>query len=232
MAPRNESEQMIQGEAFLALGRYQDADRAFGDLVQRNANNPDKLLTIGDTLKVNGNLAGAQQAYQTVLAADPGNLKAQRGLQRIAAAQEESQRTLRTAKALNTWRRTGKESSIDFYEDTLSKNPRQPEVRLELAKLYEKTRQYDKAARSYQFYVALRPDLTEKDREHYQKKIAHMQELAQEYPASKTASIMPIQSGAPMSSANGNMQPQAQTQQPQPGNSASPSLRPLQLSKP
>jgi len=237
MAPRNESEQMIQGEAFLALGRYQDADRAFGDLVQRNANNPDKLLTIGDTLKVNGNLAGAQQAYQAVLTADPGNLKAQRGLQRIAAAQEESQRTLRTAKALNTWRRTGKESSIDFYEDTLSKNPRQPEVRLELAKLYEKTRQYDKASRSYQFYVALRPDLTEKEREHYQKKIARMQELALQYPAPKTAGLIPIQTAAPMSSASGNAQPQAQPQsqaqpQPQPGNSANPTLRPLQLSKP
>ena len=188
--PRNESEQMIQGEAYLSLGRYQDADRVFGDLIQRNGNNPDKLLTIGDTLKVNGNLAGAQQAYQTVLAADPGNLKAQRGLQRIEAAQAESQKTLRTAKALNTWRRTGKESSIDFYEDTLSKNPRQPEPRLELSKLYEKTKQYDKAARSYQYYLSLSPDLPEKDREHYQKKIARLQELAQENPAPKSATTL------------------------------------------
>jgi tetratricopeptide (TPR) repeat protein len=179
MTPRNEAEQMIQGEAFLSLGRYQEADQVFNGLIQKAGNNPDKLLVIGDTLKVNGNLQGARDAYQTALNADPGNLKAQRGIQRIEKAESESQKTLRTAKALNTWRRTGKESSIDFYEDTLSQNPRQPDARLELSKLYEKTDQYDKAARSYQYYLSLRPDLPEKDRQHFEKKIARLQELAQ-----------------------------------------------------
>jgi tetratricopeptide (TPR) repeat protein len=214
--PRNESEQMIQGEAYLSLGRYQDADHVFGDLIQRNANNPDKLLTIGDTLKVNGNLPGAQQAYQSVLAADPGNLKAQRGLQRIEAAQAESQKTLRTAKALNTWRRTGKESSIDFYEDTLSQNPRQPEPRLELSKLYEKTKQYDKAARSYQFYLSLMPNMDPKDREHYEKKIARLQELAQENAAANSANATPGQPvGAVGAPATGSMQLKPMSAQPQ-----------------
>lgn len=195
LVPHNESEQMIQGEAFLSLGRYQEADQLFGSLIQRNAGNPDKLLVIGDTLKVNGDLDGAQKAYQAVLATEPSNLKAQRGLQRIETAESESQKTLRTAKALNTWRRTGKESSIDFYEETLSKNPRQPEPRLELSKLYERTRQFDKAARSYQYYVALRPDMPEKEREHFMKKIARLQELAQQYGGPKSAST-PMQSHA------------------------------------
>lgn len=179
MTPRNEAEQMIQGEAFLSLGRYQEADQVFNGLIQKAGNNPDKLLVIGDTLKVNGNLDGARDAYKAALSADPNNLKAQRGIQRIEKAESESQKTLRTAKALNTWRRTGKESSIDFYEDTLSQNPRQPEVRLELSKLYEKTNQYDKAARSYQYFLNLSPNLPEKDRQHYEKKIARLQELAQ-----------------------------------------------------
>ena len=209
MTPRNESEQMIQGEAFLSLGRYQEADQVFNGLIQQNASNPDKLLVIGDTMKVNGDLEGARRAYQTTLAAEPGNLKAQRGIDRIDKAQAESQKTLRTAKALNTWRRTGKESSIDFYEDTLSQNPRQPQVRLEVSKLYEKTRQYDKAARSYQFYLGLVPELPVKDKERYQKKIAHLQELAQKQaaalqnaaPANKPATgsnIAPLQPGTVM----------------------------------
>ena len=193
MAPRTESEQMIQGEAFLALGRYPEADQLFGNMIQANANNPDKLLVIGDTLKVNGNLSGAHTAYKAALVADSSNLKAQRGLQRIETAQAESQKTLRTAKALNTWRRTGKESSIDFYEETLSQNPRQPEPRLELSKLYEKTKQYDKAARSYQYYLSLRPDLPEKEREHYLKKIARLQELAQQNAGPKSAVSTPVQ---------------------------------------
>jgi tetratricopeptide (TPR) repeat protein len=178
ITPRNEAEALIQGEAFLSLGRYEEADQVMGRLLQQASGDADKLLIIGDTLKVNGDLMRAKDAYQMALAAEPSNLKAQRGLDRIAKAEAESGRTLRTAKALNTWKRTGKESSIDFYEDALSKNPRQPEARLELSKLYEKTRQYDKAARSYQFYLSLRPDLTEKEQESYAKRITRLQELA------------------------------------------------------
>lgn len=178
MTPKNESEAMIQGEAFLSLGQYEQADQVFGRLMQQSSGDADKLLVIGDTLKMNGDLLRAKDAYQAALAAEPGNLKAQRGVERIVKAEAESGRTLRTAQAFNTWRRSGKESSIDFFEDALSKNPRQPTARLELSKLYEKTRQYDKAARSYQYYLSLRPDLPEKERQSFMKKITRLQELA------------------------------------------------------
>lgn len=218
MSPRNDAEAMVQGEAYLALGRYQDADQVFNGLMQRAGNDPDKLLVIGDTLKVNGDLDRAKDAYQTALKVDPNNLKARRGIDRIAKAESESQKTLRTAKALNTWRRTGKESSIDFYEDTLSHNPRQPETRLELSKLYEKTRQYDKAARSYQFYLGLRPDLTEKEREAYTRKISKLQERAQktamQQKSGATAQMqsseaMPATSAPAQMSSNGGVQDSA-----------------------
>jgi tetratricopeptide (TPR) repeat protein len=187
MTPRNESEAMIQGEAFLTLGRYQDADRAFSALMQQAASDPDKLLVIGDTLKVNGDLDRARDAYKMAQAADPSSLKAQRGIERIEKAQAESQKTLRLAKALNGWRRNQKDSSVDFYEETLTKNPRQPEARLILSKLYERNNSYDKAARSYQFYLGLRPDLEEKERQHFLKKITHLQEKAQKEEARRNA---------------------------------------------
>lgn len=197
MTPRNDAEAMVQGEAYLGLGRYQEADQVFSGLMQRAASDPDKLLVIGDTLKVNGDLPRAKDAYRAALTAEPGNLKAQRGIDRIEKAESESMKTLRTAKALNTWRRSGKESSVDFYEDTLSQNPRQPEARLELSKLYEKTREYDKAARSYQFYLGLRPDMPEKERQGYVKKIAKLQEKAQETALRQSGSPQP-QGGAAM----------------------------------
>lgn len=177
MTPRNEAEEMIQGEAFLSLGRYQEADQVFTHLMQKVGNDADKLLVIGDTLKVNGDLDRARDAYKMALTAEPGSLKAQRGIDRIDKAQTESDKTLRLAKALNNWRQKG--SSVDYYEETLSQNPRQPVARLELAKLYEKADQYDKAARSYQFYLGLSPNLPEKERQGYQKKIAKLQEKAQ-----------------------------------------------------
>lgn len=191
MSPRNEAEAMVQGEAYLGLGRYQEADQVFGGLMQRAAGDPDKLLVIGDTLKVNGDLPRAKEAYRAALTAEPGNLKAQRGIDRIEKAESESKKTLRTAKALNTWRRNGKESSVDFYEDTLSQNPRQPEARLELSKLYEKTREYDKAARSYQFYLGLCPDMPEKERQGYLKKIGKLQEKAQETALRQSGTLQP-----------------------------------------
>ena len=120
------------------------------------------------------------------LSAEPGSLKAQRGIERIEKAQAESQKTLRLGKALNNWRQKG--SALDFFEDTLSQNPRQPEARLTLSKLYEKQNSYEKAARSYQFYLSLRPDLPEKERQHYVKKIAKLQEMAQREEAKRNSS--------------------------------------------
>lgn len=173
---QTDSERMLQGQALLAVGRYDQADQVFRGLMQQHAKNPDQLLIIGDTLKLNGDLERAKEAYRAALSVDPGNLKADRGIRRIEAAEADSQRSLRLAKALNNWRQ--RESSIDFYEETLAKNPRQPMARLALAKLYEKYKQYDKAILSYQHYLGLVPNLTEKDRQYYQKKINKLQELA------------------------------------------------------
>lgn len=191
MTPRNEAEAIIQGEALLTLGRYQEADQVFGTLMKQAANDPDKLLVIGDTLKVNGDLDRARDAYKMALAAEPGSLKAQRGIERIEKAQAQSQQTKRLAGALNQRKLWGvsaqQNSSVDFYEETLAQNPRQPDARLAVSKLYEKQRLYDKAARSYQFYLGLVPNLPDKERQHYLKKIARLQELSQREEARRNA---------------------------------------------
>ncbi|MEM0950804.1 MAG: tetratricopeptide repeat protein [Cyanobacteria bacterium P01_H01_bin.74] len=179
--PQNDIESMIQGEAYMAMGKYAQADDIFSNLVQKNAAQPDNLLILGDTLKINGNLSGAEQAYNAVLVSDPGNLKATRGIERIEYAQKESERVSRRADALDSFLLggPGKESAIDYYEEALQKNPRQPEKRLQLSKLYEKVDAYEKAAVSYQFYLNLNPGLTDKKREKYQKKISKLRTKAQ-----------------------------------------------------
>jgi tetratricopeptide (TPR) repeat protein len=178
--PQNDIEGMIQGEAYMAMGEYGKADQIFGSLVQKNAGQPDNLLIIGDTLKINGNLHGAEQAYKAVLATEPANLKAQRGLDRIEKATAESKEVGRRGKALKSWTlgRSGKESAIDFYEDALSQNPRQVDSRLELSKLYEKTNEYEKAANSYQYYLNLNPSISERKRRGYEKKITRLKQKA------------------------------------------------------
>lgn len=188
--PKNESEEMMQGEALLTLGRYQEADQVFARLLQRANNNPEKLLVLGDTLKSNGDLLRARDAYSLALRAEPGNLKAKRGLDRVTEAQAEAEKTVRLAHALNTWR--GKGSSIDYYEEALSQNPRQPEARLALAKLYERTKQYSKAYRSFEYYLSLRPDLTEREREGYGRRMNRLQRLAAKYEGVNIQIAMPV----------------------------------------
>ncbi|MEB3288046.1 MAG: tetratricopeptide repeat protein [Vampirovibrionales bacterium] len=176
MPSANDTGEMLKGEAYLSLGRYAEADQVFTGLMQRSSGDSAKLLLIGDTLKANGDLDTAEDAYQMVLSRDPNNLKAERGIQRIETAREASSRDLRLAKSLNNfWQ---KNSSVDFYEDSLKRNPRQPEARLALAKLYEKRDDYASAASSYQFYLGLMPNLEPKKRQRYEKKISRLQELA------------------------------------------------------
>jgi len=175
---RNDAERFIQGQAYYALGHYPQSDAIFREQIAKAGQNPQKLLVIGDTLKAEGNLALAREAYQAV----PGNnLKAKRAINRIAQQQAQSDKSLRLAKALNKksllgLKRAGQQSAIDSYEEALSKNPRQPEARLALSKLYEKYDQYDKAALSYQMYLGLMPGLTENERAHFEEKIQKLRQ--------------------------------------------------------
>lgn len=173
---QNDTERLIQGEALLALGRFQESDQVFHQLMEAARGDTTKLLTLADILKTHGDLDRARDAYLKVARIEPDNLKAQRGLQRVEAAREESEKTARLASALNNWRQ--KESSVDFYEETLRQNPRQPEARLALARLYEKAKDYAKAARSYRYYLGMTPELSEKEYRHFSKKISKLQEKA------------------------------------------------------
>lgn len=173
------TDKMIRGEALMALGRFEEADAVFEQLIYAAGQDTQQVLLIADTLKVNGNLEGARKAYQRVARMDPGNVKAQRGLQRVEKAQAESNKSLKLANALNNWRQ--RESSIDFYEESLAKNPRQPEARLKLAKLYERYKQYDKAIQSYRLYLGMAPYLTEGERRKLDRKIERLEEKANKY---------------------------------------------------
>jgi len=177
---QSESDRIVQGEAYWSLGKYPEANQIFDQALANASRNPQKLLVLGDTLKANGDLEGAKKAYQMANTASPGgnNLKASRAINRIDTAQAEAQKSLRLAKSMNN--PFQKRSAIDFYEETLSKDPQQPEARLALAKLYERTDQYDKAARSYEMYLALVPNMKPSDREHYEHKIAKLRERAQQ----------------------------------------------------
>lgn len=181
ITPRNDTERMAQGEALFALGRYQESDPLFRQLLTLHQNNPAQQLQIADTLKINGDLDTAAEAYKMVLARNPQNLKAQRGLHRLDQQRAAAQKNLNLAQSFKSlFSKAKKRTAKDFYLESVSLYPRQPEVRLSLAKIYQNEDDYGKAILEYQAYVNLRPDMEAGERERYLSKISHLQQkLAQ-----------------------------------------------------
>lgn len=102
IAPRNDSERIAQGEALFALGRYQESDPLFRELLTRNQNNPAQQLKIADALKINGDLDTAAEAYKMVLTRNPQNLKAQRGLHRLDQQRAAADKNLNLAQSFKS----------------------------------------------------------------------------------------------------------------------------------
>ncbi len=176
-----ETERLAKGEALFALGYYMDSDQYFRQLLHQYGNDTDRKLLLADTLKINGDLDMANEVYSHILTADPNNLKAQRGIQRIGGLKEAALKQTRLADSLDNWySKKQRKSARDFYLESVSLYPRQPEVRLALAKIYNREDEYGKAAIEYESYLHLMPDLDPKERESIRQKIARLKEKAGE----------------------------------------------------
>ncbi len=172
----NDVERLIQAQAHFVMGNLPESDQAVNGMIAHYAQqrNVDQLLLIGDTLAADRNLLMAKKAYEAV---PMGNKKAERAISQIKKMEDDSQKDLRLAEALNRkgpialFSTKQKQSALDYYQDTLAKNPRQPETHLKLAKLYEKFDMNSEAIRSYQLYLGMSPQLELKDIQKIEKKI-------------------------------------------------------------
>ncbi len=173
--PRNEAEHIAQAEAFFALGRYQESDRSYRQLLSNFHNNPNKQLLLADTMKINGDLDMATETYKSILSRQPENLKAQRGIQRVDRLKEEAGKQINLANALNSRISKKKQKTAkDFFVESISMHPRQPEARLALAKIYSREDNYGKAIFEYESYLNLMPNLEEKKRSRIESKITKL----------------------------------------------------------
>jgi tetratricopeptide (TPR) repeat protein len=116
----------------------------------------------------------AAEVYKTVQSMEPGNLKAERGIQRIRNAQEEARKKLTLAKSLDNYKQ--RKSAKDFYIETIGLYPRQPDARLALGKIYATDKEYAKAIFEYQSYLSLVPNLPSRERERIESRIRELQD--------------------------------------------------------
>jgi tetratricopeptide (TPR) repeat protein len=164
-----------QAEALLALGRFAEADVILSEVVARNANNPKKLYQLASTMKLQGDTAGSKKVFEAILAKQPNDQIAQRGLSQVQRLEGKAEAKLAQARSNNHWySKKDRVSAKSFYIEALEQNPRLSDARLELAKLYEREDAYEKAALEYSAYLQLNPTMASDDQTKMQKKIANL----------------------------------------------------------
>ncbi|MBY0402283.1 MAG: tetratricopeptide repeat protein [Cyanobacteria bacterium] len=168
------NDQIAKAEAFFALGRYPESDQMTRQLLNSNMGNIKNKLVLGDAMKANGNLDMAIEIYKNVAAQDPDNRKAERGIQRVKITQQEATKKLTLAQSLDNYKQ--RKSAKDFYLESISMYPRQPEARLAMGKIYSNEKDYEKAIFEYESYLNLVPNLDSRERERIQDKIEALKE--------------------------------------------------------
>jgi tetratricopeptide (TPR) repeat protein len=169
-----DNEKIAKAEAYFALGQYQQSDEMFRSMLNQYQGDVPRQLVLADTLKMNGDLDMAAEVYQAIRAQHPESLKAERGLQRINIQRDDARKKYTLAEALNS--RKGRQSAKDFYLETLSVYPRHADARESLGRIYEREKDYGQAIFQYEAYLNLKPEMQQKDRERWQRKIANLKE--------------------------------------------------------
>jgi Flp pilus assembly protein TadD len=74
------------GQALSDLGRLDQAEAVFRDVLRRNPGSADAHVGLGDVIARRGDLAGASQQLKRALVIEPGNPRAASALRRIKEA--------------------------------------------------------------------------------------------------------------------------------------------------
>jgi tetratricopeptide (TPR) repeat protein len=160
-------------EALLALGEFQAADQQRQELMANTAGQPQQLVSLAQWLTMAGDTEGARLAYQQVLAAQPNDVSAVRGLYRLDKLEAHSQSAWDQAKASNHWySKKDRMSAKVLYEEALDLNPRLAPARLEVAKLYYKNGDYPASISSFRAYQQLTPNMSDGERSSIERAIA------------------------------------------------------------
>jgi tetratricopeptide (TPR) repeat protein len=143
-----------QGRMWLARYQFGQAETAFREARRVGEGNRNDMV-FGELFLNMGLPELAQECFRKVLISQPGNASAQMGTYKAREAQMKSRELM--AEALDISNRENWTVSIDKLERALSQNIKNAEAHYRLGQLYEKTRQYAKAADHYYAYINLAP---------------------------------------------------------------------------
>jgi Tfp pilus assembly protein PilF len=185
--PTGINQKIAVAEARFTLGNFAQSDQLNRDVMQSIASDTRQELVLAETLRTYGDLDMASEVYRFVQSRDPQNKKAERGLNRVTTQKSDALKKLRLAQSLDKpLSKKQKASARDFYQEAAMLNPRLPEARLALAKIYKGEHAYDRSIQEYEAYRNLLPVDDVKGRERIDRKIKSLELKQQRVTTSNT----------------------------------------------
>lgn len=165
-AGNNLMDNVIKGEAYLALGREKDAVYTFENAVNFS-NSVEDDLYLGEILVHNKQFRTARTALQKALMKDPDNIIAKNGIDYINLCEIKSNEFFDIAQ--RQYQQNNYASAIEYCNRAIDFYHNSPQIAKLKAMSYEKELNYRGAVKYYQQYLAMSPDAS--DRQQIEAKI-------------------------------------------------------------
>ena len=166
-AGNNLMDNVIKGEAYLALGREKDAVYTFENAVNFS-NSVEDDLYLGEILVHNKQFRTARTALQKALMKDPDNVIAKNGIDYINLCEIKSNEFFDIAQ--RQYQQNNYASAIEYCNRAIDFYHNSPQIAKLKAMSYEKELNYRGAVKYYQQYLAMSPDAS--DRQQIEAKIS------------------------------------------------------------
>lgn len=195
--PTTDPQRLSYAEAALAQYKFQDASQAMSTVIQNCQNAPD-TFAVADIALMTRDLDSAEAAYNKAgsFPGDDVQSRAKRGVAAVGSARQKAQQDYNMAKDLASKNQFA--SALDKYRSAAYLNPRLAPAHLGLADALQKFERKDssalrEAAMHVKAYIALTPNLPEKEQAKLTKRVAKCMEVAykidQGHPPSRISSV-------------------------------------------
>ncbi len=180
--PTNDAQRLAYAEAMIAQFNFQEASQAMSTVIQ-NCQTAEATFAVADMALLTRDIDSAEQAYNKAATYGGAEVasRAKRGLYAVSNARQKAQEDLNLATDLA--KKGQFASGIDKFRSAAFQNPRLAQAHLGLAEALEKFQKKQspalrEAALQYRAYLALEPNLPEKEREKISKRADKCQEIA------------------------------------------------------
>jgi tetratricopeptide (TPR) repeat protein len=196
--PTTDPQRIAYAEACLAQYRFSDAQQAMQTVIQ-NCQTSKDVLAVADIALLTRDLDSAQAAYTkaSTMGDTDSQSRARRGLDAVSSARTKATQALTLGQGLTNRKQFA--SAVDQYRSAAYLNPRLADAHLGLAETLQKYLNKDSAALReaslhYKAYIALSPDLPQKEQTKLSNKAEKCLEIAYKidsgHPPSKFSTLL------------------------------------------